>query len=63
MDEYVFKFIDKFDREATGTAYAKTMADARDSFVQEQGDWCKRIISISNLTELRKCLFEQEEAK
>lgn len=54
MDEYVIRFIDKHGRESQGTAYAKTMAEARESFIKEQGDWCKNITEISNLTALRE---------
>lgn len=54
MDEYVIRFIDKHGRESQGTAYAKTMAEARESFLKEQGDWCKHITEISNLTALRE---------
>jgi len=59
MDEYVFRFIDKHGRESQGTAYAKTMAEAKESFIKEQGDWCKRVLEITNLTEIRKIIRDR----
>lgn len=56
MAEYVIRFIDKWDRESQGTAYAKTMAEAKESFIKDQGDWCKHVLEITNLTELRKII-------
>lgn len=63
MDEYVFRFIDKHGRESQGTAYAKTMAEAREYFLKEQGDWCKRVIEITNLTELRQIIRARRQMK
>lgn len=56
MDEYVFRFIDKHGRESQGAAYGKTMAEAKQSFINEQGNWCKHVLEITNLTELRKII-------